>query len=69
MKNEIRPENGSLMVLNTNSESGSVSLTLRIAGSPLLAVGSGFHFAALDRRRHVVHDEVEYFVGADVAQT
>ncbi len=69
MKNEMRPENGSLMVLNTNSESGSESLILRIAGSPLLAVAAAFTVAALDRRRHVVDDEVEHFVGADVAQT
>ena len=38
----MRPENGSLMVLKTNSESGSESLTLRVAGSPLLAVAAAF---------------------------
>jgi len=37
LKNEIRPAKGSLMVLKTKMESGSESLTLRVAGSPLWA--------------------------------
>ena len=57
------------MVLKTNSESGSESLILRTAGSPLFGVGAAVDRAALDRRRHVVHDEVQHLVGADVAQS
>ena len=37
-------------------------------GLAIVGGGSGFHFATLDRRRHVIHDEVEHLVGADVAQ-
>ncbi len=64
----MRPEKGSLMVLKRKSESGSESATFRVAGSPLFAVGAAFTELALDRGRHVVDDEVEHLIGADVAQ-
>ena len=38
-------------------------------GLAVVRRGSGGDRAALNRRRHVVHDEVEHLVGADVAQS
>ena len=57
------------MVLKTNSDSGSESLTLRVAGSPLLAVAAAFTGPRSTAVGHVVDEEVEYFVGPDVAET
>ena len=69
MKKEIRPAKGSLMVLKTNSESGSESLILRVGGFAVVRSGSGAHGGALGCGGHVIHDEVEHLVGADVAQS
>ena len=68
LKNEMRPAKGSLTVLKTKSESGSESLTLRLARLAVVGGGSGAHGVALGRRRHVVDDEVQHLVRADVAQ-
>src|SRR5208337_974842 len=67
LKNEMRPENGSLMVLKTKSDNGSESLTLRVAGS-VVGRRDGLYGPALGRGRKVVHDKVQHLVGAHVAE-
>ena len=56
------------MDLNTNSDSGSASLILRVGRLGVGGGGRGFHGSALEGGGQVVGDEVEDLVGAHVAQ-
>ena len=56
------------MVLKTKMRERLGVADLARGGLAVVGRGSGAHRAALGCRGHVVHDEVEHFVGADVAQ-
>ncbi len=68
LNNEILPANGSLTVLKTYADSGWLVADLPLCRRAVVRCGCAFTDAALDRRRHVVHDEIQHFIGAHIAQ-